>query len=74
MYLRNEGNVAVTLSITAGNWTPSTAQNYLTLTWNRNAYVLQPNEVIQAVLTLAVSSSITGITSFNFDITITATQ
>ena len=74
MYLRNEGNVAVTLSLQVGNWTPSTAQNYLTLTWNRDGYVLQPNAVVQAVLTLTVSSSITGITSFNFDITITASQ
>lgn len=74
MYLRNEGNVAVTLSIQAGNWTPSGAQNFLTLTWNRNSYVLQPNATVQAVLTLAVSSSITGITSFDFDITITAAQ
>jgi hypothetical protein len=74
IYVRNEGNVAVTLSIQASNWTPSTAQNYFTLTWNRNGYVLQPNAVVQAVLNLAVSSSISGITSFSFDITITATQ
>jgi hypothetical protein len=74
IYLRNEGNVALALSISAGNWTPSGAQNYFTFSWNRDGYVMQPSDVISAVLTLQVSSSISGITSFNFDITITATQ
>jgi hypothetical protein len=73
-YLKNEGNVPVTLSIQAGNWNPASAQSYFTLTWNRNGYVLAVGASVQAVLSLAVSSSISGITSFSFDITITATQ
>ena len=74
MYLRNEGNVPVTLSIQAGNWNPASASSYFTLTWNRDGYVLAVGEVVQALLYLNVSSSISGITSFSFDITITATQ
>jgi hypothetical protein len=74
MYVRNEGNVAVTLSIQAANWNPASAASYFTLGWNRNGYVLQPNQVVQALLSLNVSSSISGITSFSFDITITGTQ
>jgi hypothetical protein len=73
-YLKNEGNVPVTLSIQASNWNPASAQNYFTLTWNRNGYVLAVGASVQAVLSLAVSSSISNVTSFSFDITITATQ
>jgi hypothetical protein len=73
-YLKNEGNVPVTLSIQASNWNPASAQNYFTLTWNRNGYVLAVGASVQAVLSLAVSSSISNVTNFSFDITITATQ
>jgi hypothetical protein len=74
VYLRNEGNVQVMLSMTYGNWTPSSASSYFTLSWNRQSYVLSVGSVVQATLTLNVSSSISGITTFSFDITITATQ
>lgn len=74
IYLKNEGNVPVTLSISASNWNPASASSYFTLTWNRAGYVLAVGASVQAVLSLAVSSSITGITTFSFDITITATQ
>jgi hypothetical protein len=42
MYVRNEGNVPVTLSMGAGNWNPASASSYITLTWNKENYVLQP--------------------------------
>lgn len=74
IYLKNEGNVPVTLNISASNWAPSSASSYFTLTWNRDSYVLAVGASVQAVLSLTVSSSISGITSFSFDITITATQ
>jgi hypothetical protein len=73
-YLKNEGNVQVMLSMTYGNWTPSSASSYFTLSWDRQSYVLSVGSVVQATLTLSVSSSISGITTFSFDITITATQ
>ena len=73
-YLKNEGNVPVTLTMTYGNWTPSSASSYFTLSWDRQSYVLSVGSVVQATLTLSVSSSISGITTFSFDIIITATQ
>ena len=74
MYVRNEGNVPVTLSMGAGNWNPASASSYITLTWDKENYVLPAGQVVQAVLTLTVSSSVSGVTSFSFDITITAAQ
>jgi hypothetical protein len=74
IYVRNEGTVPVTLSMTPGNWNPASASTYITLAWNRQAYVLQPGVVVQATLTLSVSSSISNVTNFTFDITITGTS
>jgi hypothetical protein len=74
MYVKNVGTVPVTLSMTTGNWNPSSASSYLTLTWNKQNYVLPAGQVVQAMLTLTVSTSASIGTSFSFDITITGTQ
>ena len=74
VYVRNEGNVAVVLNMTTENWAPTLASSYITLDWDREGHVLSPGESVQTVLTLSVSSSITGITSFSFDIVITGTE
>jgi len=73
VYVRNEGNAAATLSKATQNWNPSTAPSYITLNWNYNGQALSANQVIQIKLTLLVSSTASGITSFSFDFSITAT-
>lgn len=74
IYVKNEGSVTVTLSMTTENWTPAVASIYMTLSWNRESYVLSSGSVVQAVLTLSVSSSVSDITDFSFDIIITGTE
>jgi len=70
VFIRNEGNGAETLSSTAENWNPSTASMYMSLTWDYGGQVIDVGEVVQVTLSLSVSASITGITSFSFDIVI----
>jgi hypothetical protein len=70
VYVRNEGNVAASISLTTDNWNPSNASDYLALSWNYDSRQLNPLEVAQVTLTLTVSSSVQGITSFSFDIII----
>ena len=53
---------------------PSSASSYLTLTWDRDGYSLAAGASVQAVLSLAVSSSISGITTFSFNMNIAGTQ
>jgi hypothetical protein len=72
VYVRNEGNVAAGLSLATENWNPSNASDYLALSWNYDGRQLNPLEVVQVTLTLAISSSVQGITSFSFDIIISA--
>lgn len=73
VYIRNEGNVVATLSKATQNWNPSTVSNYITLNWNYAGQTLSVNQVLQIKLTLIVAPTISGITNFSFDITITAT-
>lgn len=73
VYIKNEGNAPVTMAMTKSNWNPASALNYITLNWDYGGQTMSVNQVVQVKLTLAVSSSVTGITNFSFDITITAT-
>ena len=72
VYIRNEGDAAITLYLETTNWDPETAPDYITLSWDYGGQSVNPDEVVQATLTLSVSSSIEEITSFSFDIVITA--
>jgi len=73
LYLRNEGNSALTLSMASENWSPANATDYLTLTWNREGQQVNPDEVLKFVITLTVSADVQNIDSFSFDITISGT-
>ena len=73
VYVRNEGNAVTTLSKATQNWNPSTTSSYMIMNWNYAGQTLSMNQVLQIKLTLIVSPTISGITSFSFDITITAT-
>jgi len=73
VYIKNEGNIPVTLSMTTDTWDPTSASENITLTWNRESYVLDPGSV-QAILTLSVSSDISGVIEFSFNIVITGTE
>jgi hypothetical protein len=70
VYIRNEGNSAVTLSLNTVNWSPTNAGNYISVSWNYGGQTIQPNQVVQITLTLSVSSSISGVDNFYFDIMI----
>jgi len=74
VYVKNTGTVPVTLTMTTGNWTPTTANSKITLTWNRQNTILNAGQSISANLTLAVASDTTGITAFSFNTVITGTE
>jgi hypothetical protein len=70
IFLRNEGNAPITLSLHTENWSSSNASNYITLSWDYADQTVDPGTVLKASLTLAVSSNITGVMNFTFDIII----
>jgi hypothetical protein len=74
VYIRNEGTVTLVLTRTVGNWNPSPASGNFTVGWNREGSAVGAGATIQATLNLTVSQSISGVSSFSFDITITGTE
>jgi hypothetical protein len=74
IYIKNTGNIAETLTMTASNWSPSNATSSLTLTWNQQNTVLPAGQSIQATLTLTAASNTGSLTTFSCSVTITGTQ
>jgi len=73
VFVKNTGNAPMNLSQYTSGWNPVDAESYLTLSWDLEGMVISANEVLQAVLTLYVSSDISGITDFAFNIIIEGT-
>jgi hypothetical protein len=74
IYIKNAGTVPMTLTMAASNWSPSNANTYLTLTWNRQNTVLAAGSSTPATLTLTVASNTGSLTTFSCSVTITGTQ
>ncbi len=71
VYVKNTGSTSVSLGMSTSNWTPSAANGPITVSWNQAGTTLAPGQVATATLTLQVSSTISGITSFSTRIVIT---
>lgn len=69
-YIQNDGNYALTVSLSTENWSPSNAQEYITLGWDYGGQSINPGEVIEVTFTLSVSAGVSDITDFSFDIVI----
>lgn len=73
IYLKNIGNIPMTVSCTFDTWVPSNANQYLTPYWDAEGVLIQPGQVRIVIYSLTVSPSITGITTYSYRGTITAT-
>ena len=73
VYVKNLGSTQVTLILSTTNWSPTTANGPVTVSWNRQNAVLGSGQVTSATLALSVSSTANGFTSFGVDATITGT-
>ena len=74
IYIKNSGTVPVTLTMAVSGWNPSNAGSYLTLSWNRQNYVLSSGGVVDVTLTLTAGANVGSLTSFSCNVTITGTQ
>ncbi len=64
VYVKNDGNAPMNVSLSASGWSPVGADTYLGVSWDREGASIAAGEVLQAVITMDVSSSITGISGF----------
>ena len=75
IYIKNTGSgVSLSLSMTTTNWNPASANGPITITWNRENTILSPGQSTSATITLTVSPSISDVTNFSVQISITGTQ
>ncbi|EMR74222.1 hypothetical protein MCGE09_00095 [Thaumarchaeota archaeon SCGC AB-539-E09] len=68
VYVKNNGDQGVYLSLLTQNWTPSEAAYDMQLFWDYDDSTISPNEEMKITLTLVASSNIQGIDNFSFDI------
>jgi hypothetical protein len=73
-YIKNTGTTPTTLSLATSAWSPTNATNYITVSWDKQGATLNAGQSIAATITLTVSPSIIGITTFSNTITITGTN
>jgi len=69
VYVRNEGNVAVSLQLNATNWSPVNASSFVGLSWDYDGKRVSSGEVVEVVLILSLTYKL-DITEFSFDIII----
>jgi len=75
VFIKNAGTLPLVLNMTTDSWEPTPASEHITLSWDRENYLLNTTTpVVQAILTLSVSSEISGVSSFSFEIVITGTE
>jgi hypothetical protein len=72
VFIRNEGNEVITLSLATENWEPQNASRFITLNWDYDGEALNSYEIIQVTLSLSVAIATEGIENFSFDIVIGA--
>jgi len=70
IYVKNNGEVGVYLSLDTEDWTPSNASNYMSLSWDYSGSSIPDGQVRAIVLTLNVSSDCPAMSDFNFNIII----
>jgi len=71
VYVKNNGDDGVVLSLSTTRWSPNGADDHLHLSWDYDGSTLVVGAVVQLTLTLDVDSSANGIDDFSFDIIIT---
>ena len=70
IYVKNGGNIPLTLSMDAAGWNPVAAAGQIAISWDRETFALGPGQSTSASLTLGISPSVSGITDFSVNVVI----
>ena len=73
VYIKNEGDSAVSLSLQTSNWNSSNASpsDYISLNWDYKGQFINVGEIVPVTFALSISASIGGTETLSFDITVT---
>ncbi len=70
VYVKNSGDYGVVLSLGTSNWSPTVAEDYMSLSWDYSGSELSAGAVVRVVIRLSVASNVSGVSSFSFDVVI----
>ena len=68
LFIRNSGEHPVLMTLMTDNWSPVLASDYFSLSWDYDGSKIEADQIVEVIMVLDVSSSISGINDFNFDI------
>ncbi|MBN1244251.1 hypothetical protein JXA31_01495 [Candidatus Bathyarchaeota archaeon] len=74
VYVKNTGTIPIKLTMTTDSWVPTDADDYLTLTWDKEGTDLGVGESVSANLTLTAASTTGDLSDFSFNIVITGAE
>ena len=74
IYIKNKGDIPVTLSCAFNSWEPTNIINFISTSWDKENFLLNPGESTKATITMSVKSSITGISNYSFTLIINGTS
>jgi hypothetical protein len=72
VFVRNEGADNTILSLDISGWSPLEAANYLTVEWNYSGTPIPSGQTIPIMLMLSVDDSISGVTDFGVNVTVSS--
>ena len=70
IYVKNNGDMNVVISLATENWSSSTASNNMELSWDYSGSPISSGDVRQITLTLSVDPDCPELSSFGFNIVI----
>jgi hypothetical protein len=73
-YIKNTGNLNMTLALSTSNWNPSALSSVMGMSWNYAGQKLAPGQVLAVTWTLTIPSGVTGYSGFGFDMMVTGTE
>lgn len=69
-WVKNEGDTQTVLSFWVDNWSSLAAETYLSVDWDYNNALINPDQTVAITLTLSVNANIQNVETFSFDLTI----
>ena len=72
VYIRNEADSPVCLSLNTTDWDSPEASEHISLDWNYTGNTMSPEDATKTTLKLSISPQISGVTTFSFNIDISA--
>jgi hypothetical protein len=71
LYIANTGNQATILQLATANWSPSSASQYVTLSWDYTQEIIHPDDMLPVTLSLTLAADVQDLHEFRFDIVLT---